>query len=274
MNLSTLLCITKPLGIGLASTAIIGGGTIIVINAITDMQQSGEVAIVGEQGGQEGQEAEAITTDSEPNVVEPEQVVEPEKITTPEPEKPTQSATHTPSKPTAPMSQPTVTPQPTPTPAPSTPTYKYTNAIEFQRAYMGWCPKDVPADAYHHALPKSIALGYMDIDYFSYKTPEEAAIYVWSWYQGARVNSVNDGSAFLDIYYDKMNAPIISNNQSYENFVIKADGYTKTVTWDTWDKNGKVKLPQDVIKAMDNVTKRIHDKMVQLDQQYYAKCGY
>lgn len=160
------------------------------------------------------------------------------------------------------------------TPAPNTPTYKYSNYLDFEKAYMGWCPQSVPKDAYHLPLSRAAALGYRDIDYFSYKNPEEAAIYVWSWWQVASISAKNHTSAFIDIYYRKMNNPIIGDDGlTYNNFTIQADAYTKTVTWALSSKASKDTLPQNVINQMDTVILQIKNKMIQLDQQYIAKCG-
>lgn len=255
-------------GLTIFATAVVGTVSTLSVNALMNTNTE---PIVAEELAIEIEEKSTPQTEGEP--VEEETKEEPlsKPETTPAPTPATQiKPTTTPKPSQAAQSKPETQHK-----QQATPTYEFDNRIEFERAYMGWCPQNVPSNAYHQLLSKSSALGYIDIDYSSYKSIDEAAIYAWSWYQGSRVNAKSDSSYFLTLYFKRMNEVIIGDNGwQYVNFIIQADPFTKTTIWKRSDGEEVSSLPKNVIQRMDEVALQIKNKMIQLDQQYQAKCGY
>lgn len=150
------------------------------------------------------------------------------------------------------------------TPVYSTPkTYRYSNHLDFYRDYAGWCPQDVPADAFHLPLPKYVALGYTDF-HSNYKTFEEGALYAY--------NLASDSFGGQPLYVYIQSLLDIEESSKLRAFVLDVTPGSMSVTW-RYMGNAPT-YSQDLVEPLNSLAARFQARLLQLDQQYYTKCGY
>lgn len=140
------------------------------------------------------------------------------------------------------------------------PTYRYTNIHDFEQAYVGWCPQDVPADAFHLPLRKYATLGYIG-SYSGYQDFETAVIYSWTLIEGGF------GGRTIDIFLQRWT--------NLTTYIIQVDPATRAVNWVYKGNAPQPNGPSDSIRIqLDGIVTQFRNRMAQLDQQFYAKCGY
>lgn len=146
---------------------------------------------------------------------------------------------------------------------PAAPTYKYSNIVEFERAYLGWCPQDVPEGEFWTKISDIVALGYISSGLYAYNDLDSAARYAWDLIRGGF------GGQPLKIYAQKLTDVNGYLNLTAFTFIVNTS--TRGVTWQqegAWGDSAKY------ADQLNSIASQLSTKLIQLDQQFYAKCGY
>lgn len=230
------------LQIGSCASIVLTGG-VAIHNRPTEV---GEVVIIEEdEGYQEVTSEEPLKVEEKP---EPEEAAADSELLT---------ATTQPAAASSTTTQPSTPATP---PIPAQPTYKYSDIHDFERAYVGWCPQDVPADAYHLPLRKYATLGYIE-SYSNYRDFETAVLYAWTLIEGGF------GGQVLYVY--------LQNWTTLTEYVLDVNLKSRTATWKYLGSKPQPNGPSESVRAqLDHVTAQFNTRIAQLDQQFYAKCGY
>lgn len=152
------------------------------------------------------------------------------------------------------------------------------NIFDLETIYMGWCPKDVPADAWADALSPSVAIGLRSTtnkqEMYSidgrakmvlntYRRKGYSGTTQWvAWIEDMGIHlPYNAGDKYTDgIYYSDF---------TWYDFVL--DIPTLTVYVDS--SQAIVKATDAEMAQMQAVANQLTAKIRQLDAEYTAKCG-
>lgn len=210
----------------------------------------------------------------EETVVEEVAVVE-ETVAESEPETPAE-APHSPQK--------SVSEQ-KPASVPSTPLKpaqrQYTNWLDFERDYMGWCPKDVPEGLWPDALPAAAALGLsINMTLEESNTPRGDILSIWNTYRSTYY--LGDIYRFATIErlgiktepdcpdgFYRINDHTLSTASGYW---FELNWLTKTV-YVTTDEDGHSTVSATALKQADEAAAWMTNYIRWLDNSYNAKCG-
>lgn len=146
---------------------------------------------------------------------------------------------------------------------PAAPSYKYSNIIEFEQAYLGTCPQNVPEGEFWTKISDIVALGYISSGLYAYNDLDSAARYAWDLIRGGF------GGQPLKIYAQKLTD--ISGYLNLTAFTFTVNTSTRGVTWQqegAWGDSSKY------ADQLNSIASQLSTKLIQLDQQFYAKCGY
>lgn len=244
------------IGLSFFATAVIGvsGGAWIgsLIHA-EDSAVSVEPELMVEEKVEEVEPKQEISIESKP-VEAPK--VEPQPIVSNTPKTDTQPATNSKVSESTQKTEIKNTSESTPT---VKPTYKYSNIHDFEKAYVGWCPKDVPEGEYHLPLRKYVTLGYID-SYVNYRDIDTAVIYAWTLLEGG----IGGG---IEIFLQEWT--------NLTQYTIHINHNTREVSWIYRGTAPQPNGPSpEVIEKLNTIIADFKSRMNQLDQRYYAKCGY
>lgn len=232
---------------GVAVNAIVNNKTnlenVTPIVEVTDVEEAAEVAV------ESPVETPAPQVDSEPEVAP----TTPQTATTPKPSTPKteQPKTTTTTQQTAPTS--------------TVQKFKYDVYHEFEKAYVGWCPKKVPADAMNAKLNPAASLGYLMEQYTHYDDMESAALYAWAQYRD---------SVGWKIYIYIQELYKVAGWENLTAYALTVDNHTGKVGW---EYGGHMRFPnghpEDKVKRLNELAKQLTVEMDKLDQRFYNKCG-
>lgn len=203
--------------------------------------------------------------------IAPEDSAIPEESTTEEPQATTPTAT-----PQGSVTVEVIKPSKPASSYPTTPTYKYSYVGDFEQAFMGYCPQDVPEGMWGDKLNPAVALGYSTTS--GDKSPEAKIRNVWGTFKTQN---------FYELYGDNYKVGWtsmfgIDTGGSFngsvmgDNIAFILHWSTKTVTWERlWDDSpSKDYWPADMRAQFDDIATRMTHHLRYLDNAYTAKCGY
>lgn len=285
MKLLTLLSACKPIGVGLAGIAVIGGGTMATITASQPPENivlEGVVDPVVEAVAEAPKEKQPEQKAEEKKEETPEPVVAPPKQSTTSDTTTKQTFTYIPpaDSPNGPTGHAAAPSYNTPEPAKPTVKYKYTSVYEFEEAFRGVCPQDVPDDAWPDKLRPGVALGILHSAYGS-KDPLAYADEIWSQMKEDPNRGFDGGGIWLfgsDLFDSLLGSDGVDQWKYMVGFTLNWS--TKTVDWRrvNEDKYYKGKegfgTDSDVYIKMERAAKQMTARIRQRESEFKAKCGY
>lgn len=190
-------------------------------------------------------------------------------LTEEKPSEPSETPSEPPSQPQAP-SVPSTPAKPTQT--------QFTSIYDFEEAYMGVCPKDVPEGVWPSKLSPLVALGYSTKTAYDLQfTPETKARQIFHLF---RSGQYSDSKGFVATV-DDMGVVFSKTEDGYftdGRYVASHSGYRYWVEWATLtiylDETGAYIPINDEQRAeMQRVAEQMTRRLRELDAQYTAKCG-
>lgn len=285
MKLLTLLSACKPIGVGVASLATIGGGAIAVMNSIPTTIPAPEAVV---------EEAEVVVVEDTVETPEGDKEDTPaqgstEATETPAPQPTVPTPTHQASQPGSQSSEP----------AQETAMYSivghkrlypregwfglfdedgiqynrngsFTNIYDFEEGVKGMCPQDIPADAWPGKARPGVALGIVHSAYGS-KDPLAHADEIWSSMKAGE-NGISEGGTWLfakDLGLGFTTKP--ENCNLHLSFTLFWS--TRTIDWIDWYNKTKNVSPE-IAAEMDAIAAQMTARIRQREAEFRNKCGY